>query len=547
MRQRFTLALLIACLFAKAQNNPGGLQANIDPIFKGYTQAGSPGVAALIVKDGEVIFKKGYGLANLEHDIPITPTTVFDIASVSKQFTGFAISTLIQQGKILPGDDIHKYLPWVPQFAQPITVGNLIHHTSGLRDWPEALHAAGWRWDEAFAWEDIMRMVKKQHDLDFVPGSQYQYSNTGYNLLAAIVEKLTGKTLADWLNENLFKPLGMNSTQVLVDYSKVVKNLAGAYYNDGTVYHKSNDELTAFGSSSIFTSVEDLSKWVIRLQKGLDEKDPVFLRMTETGKLNNGKSITYAYGLSVTNTDGVKNISHDGGWAGFATIISNYPDERLSIILLSNAGGFDPYGYANAVAKLFLKNQPKAAQSREDLSAKPTVNVDTMILRKYAGSYQLGPNWFVTLTLENGKLMTQANGEDKFPTEMKSDTVLWVPGYRASMTFLQITDKAGALKYKGKVSPRITPFKVDPSKFGQYTGTYYSKELETTYRITLENGKLVAHHMRLGDFNLDANIVSPETFSSSNGSLKFFKDKNNNIAGFNLSGGRIRNIVFDRQ
>ncbi|MDO3640461.1 serine hydrolase [Mucilaginibacter sp. L3T2-6] len=276
MRQRFTLLLLVAGLFAQAQSHHIPLQANIDSIFKGYTQPGSPGVAVLIVKDGNVIFKKGYGLANLEYDIPITPVSVFDIASVSKQFTGFAISTLIQQGKLSPDDDIHKYLPDVPQFEKPVTVGNLIHHTSGLRDWPEALHAAGWRWDEAFGWEDIMRMVKKQHDLDFVPGSQYQYSNTGYNLLATIVEKVTGKTLAQWLDDNLFKPLDMKSTQVLVDYSKVVKNLASSYYSDGGIYHRSNDELTAFGSSSMFTSVEDLGKWVIRFQKGLDEKDPVF-------------------------------------------------------------------------------------------------------------------------------------------------------------------------------------------------------------------------------------------------------------------------------
>jgi len=547
MKLRFTLLLLITCLSAKAQTNPELLKTNIDSIFKSFTQAGSPGVAVLIVKDGKVIFKNGYGLANLEHDIPITPATVFDIASVSKQFTGFAISTLIQQGKLSPDDDIHKYLPDVPQFAQSITVANLIHHTSGLRDWPEALHAAGWRWDESFGWEDIMRMVKKQHDLDFVPGSQYQYSNTGYNLLAAIVDKITGKTLAEWLNENLFKPLNMNSTQVLVDYSKVVKNVAGSYYGGGNDYHKSNDALTAFGSSSIFTTVEDLGKWVIRFQKGLDDKDPVFLRMIETGKLSDGKNNNYAYGLVVAHNNGVRNISHDGGWASFATIISNYPDEKLSIILLSNSSGFDPYGNANAVAKLLLKGKTNAEPKREDLSNAPTVKVDTMTLKKYAGTYQLGPRWIVTLTLEDGKLMTQANGEDKFTTEMKSDTVLWVPAYHSTITFLQITDKANAIRYRGRVSPRITPLKIDVLNFNQYEATYYSKELETTYRITLESGKLVAHHMRLGDFNLTADIIAPGSFSSSIGTLSFFKDKENKIAGFKLSGGRVRNIVFDKQ
>src|SRR6185312_6459891 len=174
---------------------------------------------------------------NLEYDQPITPTTVFDIASVSKQFCGFAISTLIQEGKISPDDDIHKYLPWVPQFGKTITVRNLIHHTSGLRDWPEALHAAGWRWDEAFRYEDIIRMVGKQRELDFDPGSKYQYSNTGYNLLAEIVTKVSGKPFPQWIAEHIFKPLGMNESVVMSDYSNVVKHLASSYYTENDGYH----------------------------------------------------------------------------------------------------------------------------------------------------------------------------------------------------------------------------------------------------------------------------------------------------------------------
>jgi len=193
MKHFFTLLLIVAALAGcSAQTLPVTLQTGIDSLFKDYAKPDGPGVAVLIVKDGKVVFEKGYGMANLEYNMPITPTSVFDIASVSKQFTGYAISTLIQQGKVSPADDIHKYLPDVPDFGKKITIHNLIHHTSGLRDWPEGLHAAGWRWDESFTYDDIMRMVSKQHDLDFIPGSQYQYSNTGYNLLAAIVAKISG-------------------------------------------------------------------------------------------------------------------------------------------------------------------------------------------------------------------------------------------------------------------------------------------------------------------------------------------------------------------
>jgi len=547
MKQFLTLLLAFSGLLCFAQNNPVGLQTGIDSLFSAYNKPGSPGVAVLIVENGKIAFEKGYGIANLEYDIPITPATVFDIASVSKQFTGFAISTLIQQGKISPDDDIHKYLPDVPDFGKKIIIRNLIHHTSGLRDWPEALHAAGWRWDEAFRYEDIMRIVSKQHDLDFEPGSQYQYSNTGYNLLAAIVAKVTGKPFPEWIDQNIFKPLGMNSSMVMNDYSKIVKNLASSYYQDGNEFHKSSDELIAYGSSSILTTVEDLSKWVIHFQQELDAKDPIFLRMIETDTLNDGKPNNYAYGLDISNNNGIRNIQHTGGWAGFATIISNYPDQKVSIILLSNTNSFNSNFYADAIAGLILKDKIKPGQKHEDLSKLPTVRVDTTLLKKYTGTYKLGEGWYVTFTLENGLMMTQATGEDKFPTDLKSDTTLWVPAYNSSVTFTQITDNANAIVYHDKISKRVTPIKTDISQLGQFAGIYFSRELETTYKITLENGKLVAHHMRLGDFNLEPDMITADKFGSQIGTLNFFTDKQNKIAGFRVSGGRIRNILFEKQ
>jgi CubicO group peptidase (beta-lactamase class C family) len=547
MKLLFTLCLALCCLFGCAQNKSGPMQAAIDSLFKAFDRPGSPGAAVLVVKDGRIVFEKGYGMANLEYDQPITPTTVFDIASVSKQFCGFAISTLIQEGKISPDDDIHKYLPWLPQFGKAITIRNLIHHTSGLRDWPEALHAAGWRWDEAFRYEDIMRMVGKQRELDFDPGSKYQYSNTGYNLLAEIVGKVSGKPFPEWIAEHIFRPLGMNSSVVMTDYSKLVKHLASSYYSDNNQYHKSTDELIAWGSSSILTTTEDLAKWVIRFQQGLEEKDPVYLRMIETDKLNNGEPNNYAYGLDVRTVDGIRNINHTGGWAGFATVISNYPDQKLSIIILGNTNNFSPYGNASEIASLLLKQKTEPAAQSENLSRLPNVNVDTMRLKKYTGTYQLGPGWYATFTLESGRLMVQANGENKFPTDLKSDTTLWVPAYNSSVTFLDIKDKANALKYKGIVARRVEPAKIDFSDFPQYAGIYYSKELEATYKLTIEKGKLVAHHMRLGDFNLEPDFVAADQFGSEVGTLAFFRDKKNNIAGFRLSGGRIRNILFEKQ
>jgi len=549
MKIFFTLAIVFCSLFCTAQNKSDPLQLGIDSMFNVYSRPGSPGVAVLILKNGKVLFEKNYGMANLDYDIPITSSTVFDIASVSKQFTGFAISTLIQEGKISPDDDIHKYLPDLPQFEKPITIANLVHHTSGLRDWPEALHAAGWRWGEDITYNDIMRMIRQQHELDFEPGTKYSYSNTGYNVLAALVAKVSGETFPKWIDEHIFKPLKMNASMVMSDYTKVVKNLASSYSPSGKEFSKSNDELIAYGSSSILTTTEDLAKWVNNFQQKLDEKDPVYLRMIETGILNDKKKIDYAYGLNVYgnyNNTGLRNISHDGGWAGFATIISNYPDQKLSIILLSNTNGFDPYGSANAIRNLVLNVKTKPAQKREDLSALPNVKVDTMQLKKYTGTYQLGEGWYVTFTLENSQLMAQANGEPKFSTDLKSDTVIWVPDYGSSVIFREINDKANAIKYHGIIAKRITPVTLSVSQLQQYAGTYYSRELESSYKLTVENGKLLAHNMRLGNFNIMPDMKIADRFSSSNGTINFYKDSQGHIAGYRLSGGRVQNILFEK-
>jgi CubicO group peptidase (beta-lactamase class C family) len=547
MKVYFPIALLLTCRLCAAQIPAEVIAKKCDSIFNGYD--GKPGVMVLIVQDGKIAFEKGYGLANLEYNIPITPTTVFDIASCSKQFTGYAISTLIQQGKISPDDDIHKYLPDVPDFGKKITIGNLIHHTSGLRDWPEGLHAAGWRWDEAFTWDDVMRMVKQQKELDFEPGSRYEYSNTGYNLLAATVEKVSGKRLPTWIDENIFKPLQMNSSQELTDYSKVIKNVAGSYFSDTDGFHKSFDMLTAWGSSCIFTTAEDVAKWVIVFKKGLDDKDPIYLRMIETDTLNNGEKNTYTYGNEVTDDQGLMNIEHTGGWANFASVISTYPTESISIIVLSNNGSFD-YGCANKVARALFGNKFKQDSAVKpsvlkpmDYGSKPTAKVDTSVLQKYTNTYKLGDGEFATFTLEDGKLMVQATGEAKFPTEPKSDTVIWVPAYNSAFIFREITDKANTVKYRNILAKRITPIKVDVS---QYAGNYYSTELEATYRIYLDKGKLMIHHMRLGDFELVPDPATEGIFSGNVGKMVFERDAQGKVTGFKLSGGRIANIRFDK-
>ncbi|WP_316741099.1 serine hydrolase domain-containing protein [Pedobacter antarcticus] len=548
MRFYFLLLLSLMGLNCSAQSERGAVAVEIDSLFKTYNRTDAPGCAVLVVKDKVVVFKKGYGMANLGYNLPIVPASVFDIASVSKQFTGYAIAKLIQQGKVSIDDDIHKYLPEIPQFGKTITIGHLLHHTSGLRDWPSALHIAGWRWGEIFTFEDIMRMVKKQQDLNFEPGSKYSYSNTGYNLLAAIVEKVSGLSFRNWMAANLFKPLGMNSSQVADDHQLVINNLASSYESNGEGFNQVNDALTAYGSSSIYSSVEDLAKWVIYFQQGMADNDPVISRMLEESKLTNGKKNSYCYGLIQDSVNGVKTISHNGGWAAYNTVIVNYPAEQLAVIILSNAGGFHTDPLAAAVAELFLKDKAKMPILEKPSAAPlPAVKVSDKILKNYAGTFKLGSGWYATFTLEKGELMVQANGEGKFPVEAKSDSLFWVPAYQSSFTFVNTNGKANVVKYKGIMAERVIPMKLSPEILNAFTGVFHSPELETDYVLSVVNSKIQVHHMRLGDFDLEADLVSPDLFTSELGAIKFERSKEGKISGFKISSGRVNNLRFDKR
>lgn len=547
------ILILICCLASladvvNAQNTNDSTANKLDTIFKNYNTLKGPGCAVSIIKNGKVIITKEYGMANLDYDIPVTSETLFDVASLSKQFTGMVVATLIQEGKISPDDDIHKYLPEVPQFGKKITIENLLYHTSGIRDWPEALHLAGWRWDEAISFADIMQMVKFQRELNFEPGSQFSYSNTGYNLLAEIVAKVTGKSLSEWEAQNIFMPLGMTHTLIQDDDRSIIKGRAVSYFEEGDSFGMSKDMLTAYGSSATFTSINDLSKWVINFQKSLEAADPVYGRMIKPGQLNNGKEIPYGYGLEIHEREGMQVISHDGTWSSYRSLIITYPQEELSFVLLSNADNFDPVNYAGEMAKVFLKHKFKPAPAPDEVKDAPIVTVSPALLQHYVGSFQLEPGWYVTFTQENGQLMVQATGEDKFPTEAKSDSVFWVPRYGAYFTFyLNRKGQTDSLKYRSTISKRVIPISSVPAQLTQYTGTYYSPELESEYKIYLNNDKLFIHHRRLGDFSVEADLVIKDEFHCDLGTLLFFRDKGKKVAGYRLSGNRVKHVKFDRR
>jgi CubicO group peptidase (beta-lactamase class C family) len=540
--KRITIpALIISLLISTCCSAQINISAGVDSIFTTYGNKG-PGCAVAIVKNAQVIFTKGYGLASLEYKLPISASSVFDIASLSKQFTGFAISTLIQQGKISLNDDVRKYLPDFPKFEKVITIGNLVHHTSGLRDWPEALEAAGWRYSELCSFDDIMNMVKHQKELDFEPGSEHSYSNTGYNVLAAVVEKVTGKSFCEWTSENIFKPLGMAATFFLDDSRKVIPGLASSYYLDNNSFVKSTDILTAYGSSSLYSSVDDLDKWAINFEKAINAKEPVYMRMLEGTMLNNGTKISYGFGLESEDYNGYKSIVHTGAWAGYRTIIRMFPDQKMAFIVLGNANDNNlSGGLANKLVDLFLEKQNSSVAP---VKARPVYHPATAMLNKYTGNYKWGGGE-VAITQDKGILMFQYTGEGVYPTIALADSVFLLEA--ANKTFTFHTDKGGAVNsftFRDKLGKRFAIYKTTIEELPQYAGTYYSGELEAQYRVYVKDKKLFIHHFRRGDFELSSN--TKDEFTGDIGTLTFYRDSKK-VSCFKLSGGRVRNIRFIRK
>ena len=522
------------------------LTAQVDALFAPWNRPGSPGAALAVVRKGEVVYKRGYGMANLDYDIPITSATVFDIASVSKQFCAFAIAMLAEQGTLSLDDDVRKYLPEIPDFGPTITIRHLVHHISGLRDWPGTLAMGGWRMEDVISFDQILTMTRHQKALNFEPGAEYSYSNTGYNLLAEVVARVTGQSFRAWTDAHLFKPLGMAHTHFHDDHEEVVMNRAYAYSPSGDGFRRVGNGLTALGSSSLFTSIDDLVKWVQNFRDGRVGGRAIVEQVHQQGVLNNGETIAYAFGQSIGAYRGLKTVAHSGSWAGFRTVLLRFPDEDFAVIVLSNVGNFNPTARAREVAEIYMGDVMESEEA--DAPTPEPVGIDPAVLDEYLGLYRLGPGWLVTITREGDALMTQASREPKFPMTPVSESEFYVEAYGASIAFKR--DDQGRVThfdYRDIHAPKVEPFRPSRDELGSFEGTFYSKELETSYTLILQNGTLTLDHRRHDDATLHPTIA--DTFTTTHWfmpSIHFVRDTARRITGFEASNDRSRKVWFEK-
>lgn len=342
-------ALVLVCGF----NWSFDQTAQIDELFKPYNSKDTPGAAVMVIKNGKPIFKKAYGLANREEKTPVTTKTNFRLASVTKQFTAMCIMQLVQSGRLGYEDNLQKIFPEFPQYGHNVTIRHLLQHTSGLIAYEDLIP------DTATVQvldKDVLKMMMTQDSTYFRPGSQYRYSNSGYAVLAMIVEKISGQTFAQFLRENIFKPLGMKNTVAYEKNISTVKNRAMGYRQEGGQFIFSDQSVTSavLGDGGIYSSTEDLVKWDQALYTEKLVKKEALAGAFTPGVLADGKPLDYGFGWRLDQFNGHRRLTHTGSTSGFRNVIQRYPDDNFTVIILTNRAGPEVAPLADKLAEMFL-------------------------------------------------------------------------------------------------------------------------------------------------------------------------------------------------
>lgn len=557
---RTSLKHVFALLFAFSAANAAFSQAipevtakKIDSLFKQWDNNKSPGFAVGIVRNDSLIYAKGYGMANLEYNIPITPETIFHMASVSKQFTAYAIVLLARQGKLNLDDDIRKYLAWFPDLKQKITIRNLLNHTSGIRDQWQLLAIAGTRLDDVITEDQIVKILSKQQALNFKPGDEWSYSNSGFTMLGEIIKSVTGKTLRQFTDSAIFKPLGMNHTHFHDDYTEIEPNRAYSYDKEKGHFVNAVLSYSNAGATSLFTNVDDMSKWLMNfyIHKVGDQQDVETL--TTKAILNNGKVQDYAMGIGVDTYRGQKRYSHNGGDAGFRTSVSVFPDLKMGFIAFSNLGNVDPTWKTDQLANLFIKDpSPKKEVPKKKYTDMAQADLkDTISIKKFTGDYLSADGAHFGYRLSHGKLYwITPYGSSNLLIKAAKDTFEMFTRPEVKFLFGMDGKKTKVDQYwpdNHRLLIKYDTTSKTDKILQSYTGTYYSPELDCNYRIILKGHKLVLTNAKYNDSPLKLygdNHLSTDFWWMDN--LNMLRDNKNKITGFEVNSGRIRHVLFKR-
>jgi len=531
----FFLSLLLYTVTVHAQSWADTVAA-IEKIFSRY-KPDEPGAQLAISRNGQVIFSKAWGMADLEHGIPLTTTSLTEAGSVSKQFTAAAILLLEQQGKLSLSDDVRKYIPELPDYGTTITLRHMMQHTSGIKDWGSIMDIACWpRGTRNYSNEYALYVITLQKTLNNKPGDEYIYSNSNYNLFAIIVQRVSGMSLAEFTTKNIFVPAGMQHTQWRANFKKVVRDRAIAYAKTGLGYFTNMPNENVYGNGGLLTTAEDLLAWNRFYQGGHFGNPSLSPQQTATHPLNNGHPHYYGAGLMMDSVNGLRAISHNGATASYRANLEYFPDFGLSFAWLSNTSAYDrdTFDLNNAVRSIFLPNRKAPARPRPR-----SVTVAPEKLASYAGWY-LDPRTGsgTRLYVNEGKLYSQyPNG---------TLIILGDNLFQLGSTRIEASNK-GLLVTAGGSSTffdKVLTADTSTQAMAAYAGVYYSPEAEATYTITWKEGKLLLEQKPDTRFALQPTYK--DGFDCPFGPLYFVREQEK-ITGFRISVSRARNVQFDRK
>ncbi len=514
----------------------------ITRLFSKWADPSKPGCVVGIVRHDSLIYAKGFGAADLEHPAPNTPESIYYMCSVSKQFTGYGIALLVSEGKLKLGDDVHRYLPWLADFGKPITIQNLLNHTSGLRDFINLAAIAGRPASGILDEQQALSLIARERTLNFEPGSKFSYSNTNYLLLAEIVRVVSGESFESFTAEHIFKPLHMTSSRFISDPREVIPNRAMSYENG----RNSPQQTGGVGDGGLYSNMDDLARWAMHYY---DPADSAVIRlMTIQGKLNSGKTITYAMGINSEHYHGWKRYIHNGSLAGYRTILVVYPELETGFILLGNGGDGSLYQKVDDLAALFVPDQRKPA------AASPAVKRDSILAnlpspentKSLAGDYIAENGYHLQFTVRdgrfwlNGKTLMQPAGRDTFKI-FANPAVSYVFHNHATDLYSPVLDEPMHL-----LQCPATTF--TEKQLAAYTGNYDCPEMGCSYGLVVKDGRLYWTSSIYPDTKVTLlgtdDLMSPD---SELDHVHIRRDRKGQITGFELNSGEMMHLRFQKR
>ncbi len=532
-----------------------------DQLFYAYNEEGVPGGVVGVIQYGEVVFSKAYGMANLSHDIPYQANTPTNIGSVSKQFTAFAILLLEQQGMLSLDDDVRKHIPELPDLGQVVTLHNMLNHTNGFREVYNLMPMTGWKGEDMLRREEIIELLKRQEELQNAPGEEYNYNNSAFILLAEIVERISGQNFPEFMEANVFAPMGMNSSLVRANPSVIIPGASQGYVADSTGYHEAGDLYAAYGAGGIYTTVDDFSKWMSNFSKPLVGGLELVNRLVTVDTLNNGDTMSYALGIGVDEFRGLKYYSHGGADIAHRAFLIYFPEIDAGVVAMSNNAGFNSTGIAYEMAELYFgdsmdpeEEDEEAGEGTGEETDSTIVTVPEEVLEDYAGKYILSAMG-ATLVYEvvDGRLKMSMEGQPEVFLDPLSLSEFEYEGVEATIEFLKDENGkvSGAIHSQGGQKfelERVAPYSPTVEELQAFTGKYFSKELETYYTLELRDTTLTLLIRNTEEIELSA--MKKDSYKGDIyfiAEVVFQRDNRGQVSGFTAANGRTRGIVFEKQ